>query len=265
MAKTTHATLLVLAAAYCFGALACSSSNEPATPSSSAGAPGIAGAPASAAGAPTTPGTAGAPATGTAGAPATGTAGAPATGTAGAAATGGTSAGGAPGTAGATSTAGAAGATTGTAGSSGVGQPSCSGMTTAAGAEPTKGGACTASDPQLCYKTCGPQSTGYKSETCTAGAYAESSGCNFDPNKDFACYKVPTTVDATCPTTTIVASSACTMAACITCTDATKHYFDSQMNQKVGYCTCPPPNASGTSKWSCASDTAWPCPTGKGC
>jgi hypothetical protein len=25
------------------------------------------------------------------------------------------------------------------------------------------------------------------------------------------------------------------------------------------------PGASGTSKWSCASTTAWPCPTGKGC
>jgi hypothetical protein len=37
------------------------------------------------------------------------------------------------------------------------------------------------------------------------------------------------------------------------------------MNLKTGYCVCPMPGASGTSKWSCASTTAWPCPTGKGC
>ena len=92
------------------------------------------------------------------------------------------------GTSGAAGTTGQAG-TSGTAGSSGtfVSTPSCTGLTTAAAAEPTKGGACVATDPQLCYKTCGPEKQGAKSETCTGGVYAEMSGCSFDPAVNFAC------------------------------------------------------------------------------
>ena len=48
-----------------------------------------------------------------------------------------------------------------------------------AGEAPTKGGVCTPSDTQLCYKTCGPLSIGFKSETCTGGVYVEQSGCSF--------------------------------------------------------------------------------------
>jgi hypothetical protein len=95
--------------------------------------------------------------------------------------------------------------------------------------------------------------------------YQEQSGCSFPADADYSCFKIPATVDAACPAETITASTPCTVAACTTCTDATTHYYASQNNLKVGYCVCPAPGASGTSKWSCASNTAWPCPTGKGC
>ena len=86
-----------------------------------------------------------------------------------------------------------------------------------AGGEPTKGGVCTAADAQLCYKTCGPQSIGFKSETCTGGLYVEQSGCSFPDNMDYACYKIPMPVSATCPTTVPQASQACDVAECTPC------------------------------------------------
>ena len=86
--------------------------------------------------------------------------------------------------------------------SSGDFTPSCTGLTTAGGVAPTKGGTCTATDPALCYKTCGPQSIGFKQETCPSGGgtYAEQSGCSFLPTGDYSCYKLPATADPTCPT-----------------------------------------------------------------
>jgi hypothetical protein len=134
---------------------------------------------------------------------------------------------------------------------------------TAAGQAPTKGGACTASDPQLCYKTCGPQSIGFKSETCTNGAYAEQSGCSF-ADMDYACFKIPATVDASCPTTAPQATMPCEVAACTSCSVG-GNYLDSSGASKTGYCVCPMAGASGMRKWSCASTTAWPCPAGRGC
>jgi hypothetical protein len=133
-----------------------------------------------------------------------------------------------------------------------------------AGEAPTKGGVCTASDTQLCYKTCGPNSIGFKSETCTGGLYAEQSGCSFPADQDYACYKIPATVSATCPTTAPQASQACTVAECTLC-NVGGMYLDSSGAAKEGYCVCPKAGTSGTSKWSCASSTAWPCPAGKGC
>src|SRR5262249_39565556 len=44
----------------------------------------------------------------------------------------------------------------------GFGQPAC--LPTV-----TKGGPCTAADQSFCYRTCGPESTGVKSETCQGG------------------------------------------------------------------------------------------------
>jgi hypothetical protein len=192
--------------------------------------------------------TGGATGSGTGGTTATGTGGATATGTGGSATpTGGTT--------------GAAGApATGAAGSSGAfGSPACG--NTMAGTAAGKGVACTTADVQLCYKTCGPEKSGVKSETCTNGAYAEGN-CMFDPSKTYACYAVPTTQDATCPTTAPMASSACTIADCVVC-GGTTGYLDSTGAMKTGYCVC---QASATApSWSCASSTAWPCPNGSGC
>ena len=145
-------------------------------------------------------------------------------------------------------------------------QPLCAGLLTAAGLAPTKNGICTDADPQLCYKTCGPESIGFKSETCTASVYVEQSGCSFLTGVDFSCYKIPTTIDATCPTDAAPqASTVCTVATCTLCS-LNGGYLDSSGAAKTGYCVCPTPSATtGVSKWSCASSTAWPCPAGQGC
>jgi hypothetical protein len=182
------------------------------------------------------------------------------TGTGGTPSTGGvTGTGGTPSTGGTTGTAGThgTGGTTGTAGSSGFGQPICG--STGAGTAIAKSVACTASDPQLCYKTCGPASIGVKSETCTTGAYMEMSGCSFDPGMNYSCYKIPTALDASCPTTIPQAGQACTVATCVVC-DVGGMYLDTSSMMKTGYCVC---QASG--KWTCAATNAWPCPGGTGC
>jgi len=194
------------------------------------------------------------------------TTGGAATGTTGGAAAGNT--GGAPagdtGGAPAGDTGGAPAGTGGSTGSGTLGQPLCGtlvdGVTAIA-----KNVACTAADTQLCYKTCGPLSSGFKTETCTGGAYAEQSGtitCSFDPAGNYACYKIPTTYDASCPASTAPpqATKPCTVAACTVCGPA---YLDSGGASKVGYCVC---NATATNPtWSCASTSAWPCPGGAGC
>jgi hypothetical protein len=226
-------------------------------------------------GAPSTggaPGTGGTPATGgvtgTGGAIATGgitgTGGTPSTGgtlgTGGTPSTGGTTGtGGTPSTGGTTGTGGtpSTGGTTGSAGSSGFGQPICG--STGAGTAIAKSVPCTATDPPLCYKTCGPASIGVKSETCTSAAYVEMSGCSFDPSMSYACYKIPTPLDATCPTTTPQAGQACTVAPCVVC-NVGGMYLDTKSASQTGYCVC---QASG--KWTCAATTAWPCPGGTGC
>ncbi len=201
--------------------------------------------------------------------PATGgTGGAVAAGTGGATSSGGTTGAGTGGTtgsgAGGAATASSGGATgaagqSGAAGASGFGQPACA--TTSAGAAVKKGGACTASDQQMCFNTCGPEKSGVKSETCTAGVYAEGS-CVFDPAKDFSCYKIPGTTPAACPTTAIQSGAACTVPDCTVC-GGTTGYLDSTMAMKTGYCVCQSNSSNPT--WSCASTTAWPCPSGSGC
>ena len=90
----------------------------------------------------------------------------------------------------------------------------CRGFLTAAGLAPTKNCICLDVDPQLCYKTCGPESIGFKSETCAAGVYVEQSGCSFLTGQDYSCFKIPATIDPSCPTTVPQASTVCTVAAC---------------------------------------------------
>jgi len=225
-------TLQVLAAGVAFQAAGCSGDNEPSTPTTTAGGTG---------GATTGSG-------GSGGATTT-------TGTGGA-----TTSGGAGGT-----TGGSGGGGTGGAGGGGTFSPLCSAVPrTQAGEEPTKGGVCTSADTQLCYKTCGPQSIGFKSETCTGGVYVEQSGCDFPPDMDYACYKLPMPVSSTCPAAVPQASQNCEVAECTPCNFGGL-YADSGGAQKEGYCICPKASSAGTRKWSCASSTAWPCPAGKGC
>jgi hypothetical protein len=143
--------------------------------------------------------------------------------------------------------------------------PLCAGLLTAAGLAPSKNGICNDTDPQLCYKTCGPNSIGFKYENCTAGVYVEQSGCSFLPDQDYSCYKIPAAIDASCPTDAPTASAICTVSTCTPC-NVNGTYFDTGGNAKTGYCVCPAPSATtGVSKWSCASSAAWPCPAGKGC
>jgi hypothetical protein len=179
---------------------------------------------------------------GSGGASAGGTGGASAGGTGGASAggTGGASAGGASGS--------------GAGGTPGFGLPSCA-------SNVAKNGPCTATDQQLCYKTCGPSNVGRKSETCGPGAdggmtYTEMTGCAYDPLLDYACYKLPTAANAACPTGIPMGSASCTVDACVVCNDmggvAGGMYMDSS-GAKQGFCVC----AGG--KWTCASNTAWPC------
>lgn len=159
----------------------------------------------------------------------------------------------------------ASGSGSGGASGGGMFSPLCSAVPmTAAGEAPTKGGACTDSDTQVCYKTCGPSSSGFKSETCMGGTYAEQSGCTFPSGMDYSCYKIPTTIDASCPSDIPQASQPCDVAACTPC-NMGGNYLDSSGSSKAGYCICPMAGSSGNRKWSCASTTSWPCPAGQGC
>jgi hypothetical protein len=147
------------------------------------------------------------------------------------------------------------------------GQPACpSGVAHAAACMP---------DVPFCYKACGPEGVGVKSETCqiggnNAGTYAEMSGCVFDPSRDHSCYKIPTTANAVCPTgVTIQASTACDIPECTLCNSlggvTGGNFADTTGAARPGYCLCQPPNAAGVRTWSCASDFMWPCPQATGC
>jgi hypothetical protein len=166
------------------------------------------------------------------------------------------------GTAGTTGSGGSA--ATGTGGTMAFGEPAC--LSTV-----VKGGACLPTDQQFCYKTCGPARTGVKTETCTtAGTYAEMSGCSFDPSKDYSCYKIPTAANTVCPAgVTPKGADPCDVPTCTLCNSlggiVGGNYFDSTGAPKVGWCACQEANSAGMRTWTCASDTAWPCPLNGGC
>jgi len=155
------------------------------------------------------------------------------------------------------------GGTTGTGGSA-FGDPACPSTV-------SKGGACAPTDIQFCYKTCGPEKSGIKSETCqTSGTYSEMSGCMFNPAADYSCYKLPATADPMCTGITPKASDPCTIDMCHACNSlggvAGGHYMDSGGADKTGFCVCQAPNSSGARVWSCGSDNgSWPCPGNTGC
>jgi hypothetical protein len=129
--------------------------------------------------------------------------------------------------------------------------------------------ACTDSDPQLCYKTCGPtNSGGWKSETCTNLVYVEVSACEWTKS-DYSCYKVPATLaelNSQCPTgVTPKAGDPCSVPECVACTNSTTGmYMDSKGGEKAGWCVC---NTSASpAVWTCGtSGTSWPCPGAAGC
>jgi hypothetical protein len=175
---------------------------------------------------------------------------------------------------GSSGTAAGTGGSSGSSGSSGSGgsggsdtqnfMPPCSAGPTLAGDEIKKGTVCTPSDVELCYRPCGPTSVGWKPETCTSGVYAEGD-CTFPVEGDYSCFKIPDTIDAAvCPTTTPQSGMDCTVPECTLC-NLDGMYFDSTGSSKTGYCVCQAPNDMGARHWSCASDTAWPCPINNGC
>jgi hypothetical protein len=127
-----------------------------------------------------------------------------------------------------------------------------------------KDGPCQVVGTQPCYKTCGPSSVGYKSETCVGGTYSEQSNCSFPVGSDYSCYKLPAVRPPTCPTATVPrAGQTCTVAECIVCFGGTitaPTYQDSTGTQKNGYCVC-----LDTGTWTCASTSSWPCPGSAGC
>src|SRR5262245_47109998 len=107
---------------------------------------------------------------------------------------------------------GGASASVGTGGTA-FGEPAC--VSTV-----VKGGACAPADQQFCYKTCGPEKTGVKSETCSGGVYAEMSGCSFDVTRDYSCYAIPSTANLACPQNAIIqASTPCGVDRCVLCND----------------------------------------------
>ena len=235
---------------------ACSSSDPPTTSSSTGGTPSTKTAEGGATSTTTTPESTGGNVSTTTATDSSGGAvsgGATSTGTdAGGAAQGGTTAGGG---------AAAGGAT----GGSSEFQPICG--SNLAGTAIQKNVACTASDVQLCYKSCGPKSVGFKSETCTAGVYAEvSNSCLYPAGADYSCFKVPTTLpDATACGITAEpqASQSCTAPACTLCAFAGQ-YKDSGGGLKTGYCVCVT-KTDGSAAWSCAGTNIWPCPGNNGC
>jgi len=96
------------------------------------------------------------------------------------------------------------------------------------------------------------------------------SGCSFDPTTDFSCYKIPSNINRACGAGVVpMASTECSVLHCTLCNSTGGlpggHFVDATGAEKVGYCTCQEPNASGLRTWSCASDTQWPCPAGLGC
>ena len=213
-----------------------------------------------------TTGSAGATGSGGSGTGTAGTTGAGGSTTAGTAGTTGTGGSTTTGTAGTTGTGGTTTSAAGNACGMGFGLPACASTV-------AKGGTCAATDTQCCYKTCGPEKSGVKSEICqTSGVYAEMSACAFDPTKDYSCYKLPTAADPMCPAgMTPQASMDCgTVPMCHACNSTQGMpgggYLDSSGSAKTGYCVCQAANASGMRVWSCATDNgSWPCPGNSGC
>lgn len=143
--------------------------------------------------------------------------------------------------------------------------PACFLTTTTLGEEILKGTSCTAADPKLCYRPCGPNQVGWKTETCTAGVYAEGD-CTFPVDGDYSCYAIPDEINvAACGITAPpAATDPCEAPLCTTC-NYDGFYQDTGSDVKEGFCVCRTPDIGGVRRWTCASATAWPCPLNQGC
>jgi hypothetical protein len=123
-------------------------------------------------------------------------------------------------------------------------------------------GPCTA-EP-ACFNTCGPNKSGTKNCTCSAGIWS-CPVCAYDPAKDYTCYKIPTTIAACPPDATDTSGmmlpasgGACTLAPCKPCGSGTANaYRDSKGVPKIGYCICVPSTDGTTNVYSCASTKEW--------
>jgi hypothetical protein len=176
---------------------------------------------------------------------------------------------------------GGAAATSGSAGSAGTAgttpnpdphpdfMPPCFDYMTQDGLEILKGTPCTSADPQQCYRPCGPAQTGWKLEECRAGVYAEED-CRFPIDGDYSCYRLPDNPDADIDpvacglTAPPAATDPCTAAPCLPC-NFEGFYEDTGGDAKEGFCVCRDADAMGIRRWTCASNTAWPCPANNGC
>jgi hypothetical protein len=143
--------------------------------------------------------------------------------------------------------------------------PACFLQTTTAGDEIMKGTPCTAADPQLCYRPCGPNQVGWKTETCIAGVYAEGD-CTFPEDRTYECYAIPDPIDhercgVTAPPSAL---EECSAPECYSC-NFEGYYKDTGTDLKEGYCVCRAPGTDGVRRWTCGSATAWPCPLHEGC
>jgi len=143
--------------------------------------------------------------------------------------------------------------------------PACFMGPTQAGEEIKKGTPCAPEDPEVCYRPCGPDQVGWKTETCLAGVYTEGD-CTFPPEKDYSCYAIPDEIDAAACGLTAAPSATdeCDAPLCTVC-NLDGFYQDSGTNAKEGYCVCREPDETGKRRWTCASTTAWPCPFNQGC
>jgi hypothetical protein len=130
---------------------------------------------------------------------------------------------------------------------------------------------CYVTDPQICYRPCGPDATGDRTTTCgPAGAYVEMPECNYNPAYDYSCWKIPTVAVAACGNGVTPREGAdCDINACITCNSlgglAGGVYIGAAGATTIGFCECVGDNLSGINRWSCATDTDWPCPRSRGC
>ena len=133
-----------------------------------------------------------------------------------------------------------------------------------------QGGACTQMDQQFCYKPCGPEGAGVRSETCQSGSglYAEMDGCSYDSTRDYACYRIPVERDTACAAAP-QAGAPCDAPGCRPCNSrggtAGGEYFSAAGAATTGWCVCQAPDAAGKRTWSCANAPTWPCPLGSGC